>query len=111
MHRTPTRCSARRVYGITDPAAEGLFGGWSQFIYLEPGVAANVPEIAAARAWLLEQGAIGARMTGSGSVVFGVARDQAHAREIVAAPGAPGRPWVARCLTREEAALTVQPFG
>lgn len=78
---------------------------------LEPGVAANVPEIAAARAWLLEQGAIGARMTGSGSVVFGVARDQAHAREIVAAPGAPGRPWVARCLTREEAALTVQPFG
>ena len=39
VHRTPTRCSARRVYGITDPAAEGLFGGWSQFIYLEPGVA------------------------------------------------------------------------
>jgi threonine dehydrogenase-like Zn-dependent dehydrogenase len=39
IHRTPTRCQARRVYGITDPAAEGLFGGWSQFIYLEPGVA------------------------------------------------------------------------
>ena len=37
--RTPTRCDARRVYGITDPAAEGLFGGWSQAIYLEPGVA------------------------------------------------------------------------
>jgi L-iditol 2-dehydrogenase len=36
--RTPTRCSARRVYGITDPAAEGLFGGWSEAIYLEPGV-------------------------------------------------------------------------
>lgn len=36
--RTPTRCSARRVYGITDPASEGLFGGWSQAIYLEPGV-------------------------------------------------------------------------
>ncbi len=37
--RTPTRCEARRVYGITDSAAEGLFGGWSQAIYLEPGVA------------------------------------------------------------------------
>ena len=36
--RTPTRCRARRVYGITDPAAEGLFGGWAEAIYLEPGV-------------------------------------------------------------------------
>jgi L-iditol 2-dehydrogenase len=43
--RTPTRCSARRVYGITDPAAEGLFGGWSEAIYLEPGVlTATVPD-------------------------------------------------------------------
>jgi threonine dehydrogenase-like Zn-dependent dehydrogenase len=38
VHRTPTRCAARRVYGITDPASEGLFGGWSQHVYLEPGV-------------------------------------------------------------------------
>jgi len=37
--RTPTRCEARRVYGITDSANEGLFGGWAQAIYLEPGVA------------------------------------------------------------------------
>jgi D-arabinose 1-dehydrogenase-like Zn-dependent alcohol dehydrogenase len=37
--RTPTRCEARRVYGITDSAADGLFGGWSEAIYLEPGVA------------------------------------------------------------------------
>jgi threonine dehydrogenase-like Zn-dependent dehydrogenase len=43
--RTPTRCRARRVYGITDPAAEGLFGGWSEAIYLEPGVLiATVPD-------------------------------------------------------------------
>jgi len=43
--RTPTRCSARRVYGITDPASEGLFGGWSEAIYLEPGVLmAKVPD-------------------------------------------------------------------
>jgi threonine dehydrogenase-like Zn-dependent dehydrogenase len=38
VHRTPTRCRERRVYGITDSADEGLFGGWSQAIYLEPGV-------------------------------------------------------------------------
>jgi len=37
--RTPTRCEARRVYGITDSANEGLFGGWAEKIYLEPGVA------------------------------------------------------------------------
>jgi len=40
VHGTPTRCPSRRVYGITDPASEGLFGGWSEAIYLEPGVAA-----------------------------------------------------------------------
>ena len=45
VHRTPTRCGARRVYGITDPASDGLFGGWSQAIYLEPGVAtARLPD-------------------------------------------------------------------
>ncbi len=45
VHRTPTRCPSRRVYGITDSAHEGLLGGWSQFIYLEPGVGiAKVPD-------------------------------------------------------------------
>src|SRR5262249_56216402 len=44
--RTPTRCEARRVYGITDSAADGLFGGWSQAIYLEPGVSiARLPDV------------------------------------------------------------------
>jgi L-iditol 2-dehydrogenase len=38
VHRTPTRCPSRRVYGITDPATEGLLGGWTQKVYLEPGV-------------------------------------------------------------------------
>ncbi len=36
--RTPTRCEKRRVYGITDSAAEGLYGGWAEAIYLEPRV-------------------------------------------------------------------------
>jgi threonine dehydrogenase-like Zn-dependent dehydrogenase len=45
VHRTPTRCPSRRVYGITDSAAEGLYGGWSQYIYLEPGVGvAKLPD-------------------------------------------------------------------
>jgi 4-diphosphocytidyl-2-C-methyl-D-erythritol kinase len=75
---------------------------------LEPGVAAGVPEIAAAREWLLAQGSLGARMTGSGSVVFGIARDEAHAREIAGREGAPGRVWAAPCLTAAEARLTVR---
>jgi threonine dehydrogenase-like Zn-dependent dehydrogenase len=45
VHRTPTRCPSRRVYGITDSATEGLFGGWAQKVYLEPGViVAKLPE-------------------------------------------------------------------
>ncbi|HET7217412.1 MAG TPA: zinc-binding dehydrogenase [Vicinamibacterales bacterium] len=45
VHGTPTRCASRRVYGITDSADEGLFGGWSQYIYLEPGVGiARLPD-------------------------------------------------------------------
>jgi 4-diphosphocytidyl-2-C-methyl-D-erythritol kinase len=78
---------------------------------LEPGVAAGVPEIAAAREWLEAQGVLGARMTGSGSVVFGLARDEAHARQIAAVPGAPGLLWAAPFLSAPEAALTVQPCG
>ena len=33
-----TRCPHRRVYGITLGADDGLLGGWSEFIYLKPGV-------------------------------------------------------------------------
>jgi L-iditol 2-dehydrogenase len=45
VQRTPTRCPSRRVYGITDSAEEGLFGGWAEAIYLEPGVAmARLPD-------------------------------------------------------------------
>ncbi|GAC1536810.1 MAG: zinc-binding dehydrogenase [Herpetosiphon sp.] len=33
-----TRCPHRRVYGITLGADEGLYGGWSEMIYLRPGV-------------------------------------------------------------------------
>src|SRR6185295_18561270 len=45
VHRTPTRCPQRRVYGITDSATEGLYGGWSQKVYLEPGVVvAKMPD-------------------------------------------------------------------
>jgi 2-desacetyl-2-hydroxyethyl bacteriochlorophyllide A dehydrogenase len=42
---SPTKCPSRRVYGITDGADDGLFGGWSEAIYLEPGVvAAKLPD-------------------------------------------------------------------
>ena len=36
--KASTRCPARRVYGVTYSATEGLLGGWSQLIYLKPGV-------------------------------------------------------------------------
>jgi threonine dehydrogenase-like Zn-dependent dehydrogenase len=36
--RTPNRCPHRKVYGITYGADEGLLGGWSEQIYLKPGV-------------------------------------------------------------------------
>jgi len=36
--QTTTRCPQRRVYGITYGAEEGLLGGWSEKIYLKPGV-------------------------------------------------------------------------
>lgn len=53
VHRTPTRCPFRRVYGITDPAAEGLFGGWAQKVYLEPGVViARLPDAVSFEAYI-----------------------------------------------------------
>ena len=36
--KASTRCPNRKVYGITYSANDGLFGGWSQKIYLKPGV-------------------------------------------------------------------------
>ena len=36
--KASTRCPQRKVYGITYSAREGLLGGWSQRIYLKPGV-------------------------------------------------------------------------
>jgi len=51
--RTPTRCDARRVYGITDSASEGLFGGWAEAIYLEPGVSmAQLPDAVPAETYI-----------------------------------------------------------
>jgi len=50
---TPTKCASRRVYGITDSATDGLFGGWSEAIYLEPGVVSAVlPDVVAAEDYI-----------------------------------------------------------
>lgn len=43
--KASTRCPSRKVYGITYGADEGLLGGWSERIYLKPGVKiVRVPE-------------------------------------------------------------------
>ncbi|MDP2872556.1 MAG: zinc-binding dehydrogenase [Bacillota bacterium] len=36
--KASTRCPHRKVYGITYGVADGLLGGWSEHIYLKPGV-------------------------------------------------------------------------
>lgn len=36
--RQPNRCPSRKVYGITYSADEGLLGGWSEMIWMKPGV-------------------------------------------------------------------------
>ena len=36
--KATTRCPRRKVYGITYGADEGLLGGWSESVYLKPGV-------------------------------------------------------------------------
>jgi L-iditol 2-dehydrogenase len=35
--KASTRCPKRKVYGITYGLADGLTGGWSQYLYLKPG--------------------------------------------------------------------------
>jgi 4-diphosphocytidyl-2-C-methyl-D-erythritol kinase len=52
---------------------------------LEPGVVAAHPEVETIRQRLLSAGAVAARMTGSGSTLFALARDPNHARRIAAA--------------------------
>src|SRR6185369_11123136 len=36
--RQPTRCPSRKVYGISYSARDGLLGGWSEAIWMKPGV-------------------------------------------------------------------------
>ncbi len=36
--KAATRCPERKVYGITYSCRDGLLGGWSEYIYLKPGV-------------------------------------------------------------------------
>lgn len=36
--KAPNRCPSRKVYGITRSADEGPLGGWSEAVWLEPGV-------------------------------------------------------------------------
>lgn len=49
---------------------------------LEAAVLPAYPEVRSAKKDLIAAGALGALMSGSGSAVFGVARDEAHAEEL-----------------------------
>ncbi len=51
--RASTRCPQRKVYGITYSARDGLLGGWSEKIYLQPGVkVVKLPEGLAPEAFI-----------------------------------------------------------
>ncbi|MET0453552.1 MAG: zinc-binding dehydrogenase [Mycobacterium sp.] len=51
--KATTRCPSRKVYGVTLSADDGLLGGWSEYIYLRPGVhVVSLPENLDWRAFL-----------------------------------------------------------
>jgi 4-diphosphocytidyl-2-C-methyl-D-erythritol kinase len=73
---------------------------------LEPGVVATHPELETIRQRLRAAGALGARMTGSGSTLFALARDAAHALRIAAAVSdLPGTVRVTETVPATEAGL------
>jgi 4-diphosphocytidyl-2-C-methyl-D-erythritol kinase len=74
----PDRLLAAATAGDAEELGPLLFND------LERPVAARHPEIGEAARDLIESGALGALMSGSGSCVIGLARDEAHARELAA---------------------------
>jgi 4-diphosphocytidyl-2-C-methyl-D-erythritol kinase len=114
--------------GLPDIAAcrDALMGGdWQRTVCLdalaatlrndlEPGVFATHPELERIRQRLLAAGAVAARMTGSGSTLFALARETEHARRIAAAVAdIPGRVVVTESLPtkRSESGLPPSPEG
>jgi 4-diphosphocytidyl-2-C-methyl-D-erythritol kinase len=83
--------------GSTGPDPSALLGslaavdptalGGTLFNDLQAGVEAHRPDVTEARERLLEAGALGAVMCGSGPTVAGLARDGQHADELAAAVG------------------------
>ncbi|MBI3912361.1 MAG: 4-(cytidine 5'-diphospho)-2-C-methyl-D-erythritol kinase [Armatimonadetes bacterium] len=116
---TPAAYAAWRPAPPDAPALDEFLHAWGEADLqrvaaclrndLEAGVVARYPAIAAARARLLDARAVGTRMTGSGSAVFGVTGSEAEARRIASViPADIGQTFVARFLTAEEARPRVQ---
>jgi 4-diphosphocytidyl-2-C-methyl-D-erythritol kinase len=77
--------------GLLAAAERGDIGELGRLLYndLEPPVMARHPEIAITKEDLLNGGALGAVMSGSGPTVVGLARSELHAQELAGAiPGA-----------------------
>ena len=75
---------------LLDAASRGDAGelGWLLFNDLEGPVSRRHPEIASVKSRLIDAGALGVVMTGSGPTVAALALDRGHAREL--ARGIPG---------------------
>lgn len=70
---------------------------------LEAPVLSAYPEVRRACQYLLEQGCLGALMSGSGSAVFGLTRDWEMAEEIAkGTPAEIGRAWAVRTISLNE---------
>lgn len=83
-------CLAALGTGDVKALAESLFNG------LQGVVDVLHPETKALRESLLDAGAVGALLSGSGSSVFGLAESEAHARTIAAKLAGPCRVFVLR---------------
>ena len=91
----PLPAAPRRLRGLADGTWEGIAA--LQANDFEPGAFARFPVLAEARTLLEGEGALVARMTGSGSAIFGVFTDPGRARH--AARRAETIPGVAASLT------------
>jgi 4-diphosphocytidyl-2-C-methyl-D-erythritol kinase len=72
---------------VTEAARDGNVDALSSLLFndLERPVAARHPEVIESTRILLEAGAVGTILCGSGPTVAGLCRDEAHAREVAAA--------------------------
>lgn len=90
-HRAPSRPIKRLLDAVKSGDIASVAGALHNDF--EAAKIAGIDEALKAKEELLSAGCLGAAMSGSGSAVFGIARDQGHAEEV-ASSSRPNWPWV-----------------